>query len=201
MSGASATHPLVADLAFYYRREVAYATRFAIVGGGTATGLADTARGVVDAGLTDRPRGPGDPPGLQYTPLALSALCLVTNPANPMATVTTADLASVAWAGTEAAGGPFGAPLSRTFARPAQVRDFVLATPTAWGYVDLAFTGGLNLVAYDGIPCSPYAPYPARREFGVVTRGPPRGEVARFLRWVARDATAQRVITTRHVIP
>ena len=75
------------------------------------------------------------------------------------------------------------------------------ATPAAWGVVDLAFTSGLNIVAYEGLPCSATGPYPGRRELGFVTRGPPRGELARFLRWVARDATARRVIATRYVIP
>ena len=43
--------------------------------------------------------------------------------------------------------------------------------------------------------------YPARRTLGFVTRGRPRGELARFLRWVARDATAKRVIATRYIVP
>jgi phosphate transport system substrate-binding protein len=202
MSGASAAHPLVADLAFFYRREAAHTPRFAIVGGGTATGIADAARGVVDAGLTDRPPARGDPAGLQYTPVALSALCLVTNTANPVSNVTEAELQGIEWVGTEASRGWFAsAPPARMFTTPARVRDHVLATPTAWGYVDLAYSAGLNVVAYEGIPCSPAAPYPARRELGFVTRGPPRGELTRFLRWVARDATARRVIATRYVIP
>jgi phosphate transport system substrate-binding protein len=199
ISGASVAHPLAADLAFFYRRDTRHGPRFRLFGGGTATGIADTARGAVDAGLTDRPPGLGDPPGLHYTPLARSALCIVTNPANPAASVS--DLRSIEWAGTQAARGWFGTPLARTFTTPAQVREFVLATSSAWGYVELAFTAGLNVVAYQGNPCSETAPYPARREFGVVTRGRPRGALGRFLRWIARDATAKRVIASRYVVP
>jgi hypothetical protein len=157
LSGPGAAHPLAAELAYFYRRDTARAPRFSLLGGGTATGIADTARGVVDAALTDRPLGPGDPPGLRYTPLARSALCLVANPDNPVASVTAVE--GIEWAGSSAA------------------------------------------VAYEGLPCSPAAPYPARRELGVVTRGTPRGALGRFLRRLARDATAKRVIASRYVLP
>ena len=50
-----------------------HATRFALVGGGTEMGIADAARGIVDAGLVDRPLTASDPPGLTFTPLANSA--------------------------------------------------------------------------------------------------------------------------------
>ena len=68
MSGASAAQPLVADLAYFYRRETAHAPRFAIVGGGTAAGIADAARGIVDAGLSEPRLAPTRAdPVLQYT--------------------------------------------------------------------------------------------------------------------------------------
>jgi hypothetical protein len=50
-----------------------HATRFTLVGGGTEMGIADAARGIVDAGLVDRPLAASDPPGLTFTPLANSA--------------------------------------------------------------------------------------------------------------------------------
>ena len=40
----------LADLAYFYRRAVPHAPRFSLVGGGTGAGIADAARGVVDAG-------------------------------------------------------------------------------------------------------------------------------------------------------
>ena len=87
----------------------------------------------------------------------------------------------------------------------AQVRDYVAATPAAWGYVDLAYTAGLHAVPYEGVPCTRETivsgAYPARRPLGFVTRGAPRGALARFLRWIARDATARRVIATRYIVP
>jgi Subtilase family len=47
-----------------------HATRFTLVGGGTDMGIADAARGIVDAGLVDRPLTATDPAGLTFTPLA-----------------------------------------------------------------------------------------------------------------------------------
>jgi len=41
--------------------------------------------------------------------------------------------------------------------------------------------------------------YPARRPLGVITRGQPRGALARFLRWTRNSRTARRVIATRYI--
>jgi phosphate transport system substrate-binding protein len=90
----------------------------------------------------------------------------------------------------------------RTFTSSAQVRDFLQATPNAWGYVDLAFTRGLHTVPYEGVACTRATvasrAYPARSEIGFVTRGRPAGRMARFIRWVRRSAKARRVIATRY---
>jgi phosphate transport system substrate-binding protein len=91
----------------------------------------------------------------------------------------------------------------RTFAVAAQVRDFVESTPAAWGYVDLALASRLNVLTYEGVPCSRATirtgTYPAQRPLGVVTRGRPRGAIARFLRWVATSRKARQVIATRYI--
>jgi phosphate transport system substrate-binding protein len=91
----------------------------------------------------------------------------------------------------------------RTFTSSAQVRDYVKATPNAWGYVDLAFTAGVHVIPYEGGVCSrstvASGAYPARTQLGFVSRGEPKGRVARFLRWVRRSAKARRVIASRYV--
>ncbi len=91
----------------------------------------------------------------------------------------------------------------RTFATPQQVRVYVLATPSAWGYVDFAFTKGLHVVPYEGVPCSratiASGAYPARSEIAFVTRGAPRGAAARFIRWTRTSALARRIIRLRYV--
>ena len=93
----------------------------------------------------------------------------------------------------------------RTFLTAAQVRAFVEATPGAWGYVDFAFTDRLHVLRYDGVACDRATirsgAYPAQRPLGLVTRGRPRGPVARFLRWVAASRKARQVIATRYLIP
>ena len=234
MSGASPARALVADLAVFYRRETRNAPRFSIVGGGTGIGIADAARGIVDAGLSGRALTDADPPGLVFTPLAASAICLVTNAANPLPSLTRAqiqdlvagrltswsqvpgsprsdpivhvgfDLTSAARATFLSAFVDLETPLAyqpRTFTATAQVRNFIQVTPGAWGYLDLAFTPGLHTVDYEGTRCSATGSYPAQRQMGFVTRGRPRGALARFLRWIKRDATAKRVIRTRYVVP
>jgi ABC-type phosphate transport system substrate-binding protein len=83
------------------------------------------------------------------------------------------------------------------------MRDFIKATPNAWGYVDLAFAGELHVIPFDGIPCARATvasdAYPARTELGFVTRGRPKGRVARFIHWVRTSRKARRVIATRYV--
>jgi hypothetical protein len=80
LSGSSATGAKVAEVL----RERPHATRFQLVGGGTEMGTADAARGIVDAGLVDRPLTETDPPGLIFTPLAGSdTLGFVTGGAPP----------------------------------------------------------------------------------------------------------------------
>ena len=238
MSGATPAQAVVADLAYFYRREARNAPRFSLVGGGTGAAIADAARGIVDAGLSGRELTASDPPGLVFTPLALSAVCLVTNVANPLPNLTRAQLQDVvagrvtAWSqipgarlrdpiesvALDLASAPRSVFLNvlvdldtpvayspRTFNVTAQVRDHVAATPAAWGYLDLAFARGLHVVPYEGVACTRETlvsgTYPGRVTMGFVTRGRPRGALARFLRWIARDATAKRVIATRYVVP
>jgi phosphate transport system substrate-binding protein len=237
-SGAPAAGAVVADLAYFYRHEVRRPPPFSIVGGSAGSGIADVARGIVDAGLSSRPLGAGDPPGLVVTPFALSGICLVTNVANPVPNLTRAELQDLvsgrltSW--SQVPGSPRSdaiAPVAfdpsagaavvflstfvdltttvgyvpRTFFAPADVRDFIEATPSAWGYVDLVFARGLHAVPYEGVPCTKRAilsgAYPARSPLGFVTQGQPRGALARFVRWVTHSATARRVIATRYVLP
>jgi phosphate transport system substrate-binding protein len=91
----------------------------------------------------------------------------------------------------------------RAFSTVRAVRAFVLATPTAVGYVDFGFIGGLHAVPFDGIPCSratiASGVYPGRRQLSLVTRGRPRGGAARFMAWVRTSAVARRVIAARSV--
>jgi len=59
------------------------------------------------------------------------------------------------------------------------------------------------VVTYEGIGCTQATikdgSYPARRPLGVVTRGRPRGALARFLRWATTSRKARQVIATRYI--
>jgi phosphate transport system substrate-binding protein len=91
----------------------------------------------------------------------------------------------------------------RTFSTAAQLRDFVEQTPGAFGYADLALTAPVHRVRYQGVACSrrtiALGTYPAQRPLGVVTRGRPRGALARFLHWARTSRTARRVIGSRYI--
>jgi phosphate transport system substrate-binding protein len=236
MSGSTSALPLLADLAYFYGRATREAPRFELVGGGTATGISDAARGIVDAGLVSRNLGPIDPPGLVLTPFALSGVCLVSNRANPVPGLTRAQVQDILagrvtiWSQVPGSSRtdaivPVGLDVTtgarlvfeavfvdtatriayapRTFVTAAQVRDVVEATPAAWGYVDVAFTKSLHAISYEGVACDRATirsgTYPAQRPLGVVTRGRPRGALARFLRWVATSRKAHQVIATRYI--
>ena len=236
LSGSTTTLPIVADLAYFYTRATPGAPRIEIVGGGTQTGITDTARGITSAGMISRGLTAQDPPGLVLTPIALSGVCLVTNRANPVPGVSHAQvqelvagrttswsqipgsprtdaIVPVALDPTTGARNVFetvfvdeATPLGytpRTFLTAAQVRTYVEATPAAWGYVDVAFTDGLHALRYDGVACERATirsgAYPARRPLGIVTRGRPRGPVARFLRWIAASPKARQVIASRYL--
>jgi len=90
-----------------------------------------------------------------------------------------------------------------TLASETQLRDYVEQTPAAFGYVDRSLTGALHPMAYNGVACTratiAAGSYPAARRIGVVTRGRPRGALARFLRWTRTSRTARRVIETRYL--
>jgi phosphate transport system substrate-binding protein len=238
MSGSVVTRSLVADLAYFYRHAVDDPPGFSLVGGVTATGIADAQRGISDAGMVSRALASGDPADLRLTTLARSGVCLVTNRANPVAGITRAQIQDIvagrvtSW--SQVPGSPRSDPIVPvaldpttggaqvfqtvfvddatpalyhpvTLAADTQVRDYVERTPPAFGYVDLALTGPLHVARYDGVGCTRAtiraATYPASRPLGVVTRGEPRGALARFLRWVRTSRRARAVIATRYVTP
>jgi phosphate transport system substrate-binding protein len=90
-----------------------------------------------------------------------------------------------------------------TLASEAQVRDYVEQTPGAFGYVDLSISDPLHAIPYNGVGCTratvASGVYPAARPLGVVTRGRPRGALARFLRWATTSRKARSVITRRYL--
>lgn len=236
LNGQDIVVSLVADLAYFYRHAVTDAPRFSLTAGGTSAGMADTARGIADGGMVSRALADGDPPGLVLTRLARSGLCLATNRANPIASISRAQLQDLvagrvtSWAGfagsrrtdaitpitlapTVGGGRVFQSvfvddttPVAWspvTLISSTQARDYIEQTPGAFGYADLALTGPLHVIAYEGVGCTRRTiadgSYPASRPLGIVTQGAPRGALGRFLSWVRRSPTARRVIASRYV--
>jgi hypothetical protein len=139
--------------------------RIELVGGGTGMGIADAARGIVDAGLTSRSIFPGDPQGLVFTQFANRDGCLVTN-----GVPTQLPSEGVASAAPEEFLEDLGTSKPRLFASSKEAADFVRATPGAWGYVDPADSEGLQVRVCRSYP------------LGIVTRGAPNGVLTGLLR-------------------
>ena len=59
--------------------------KFKLAQGGSDVGVADVAAGRVTIGNSSRDPKPSDPGGLVFNPIAKDAICVVTNPANPLA--------------------------------------------------------------------------------------------------------------------
>jgi phosphate transport system substrate-binding protein len=90
-----------------------------------------------------------------------------------------------------------------TLATETQVRDYIERTPAGFGYLDRVLAGSLRVTAFEGVGCTRASikggTYPAARPLGVVTRGRPRGALARFLRWARTSPKAREVIATRYL--
>jgi phosphate transport system substrate-binding protein len=84
------------------------------------------------------------------------------------------------------------------------IQQAVKSDKNAIGYVSADFTSGVNAAAYQGVPCTvanaKSGQYGGVRSFYMVTRGAPRGAVAKFIKWVQTARTAQRIIAT-HWVP
>ena len=73
------------------------------------------------------------------------------------------------------------------------VQSKVKNDPNAIGFVSFAFTGGVNTVGYQGIPCTlrnaKSGQYQGVRNFWMVTKGSPKGAASKFIAWVTSGNT------------
>lgn len=83
------------------------------------------------------------------------------------------------------------------------VQNTVASDKNAIGYMSFDFTQGLNAVGYQGVGCTlanaKSGQYGGVRSFYMVTRGPARGGVAKFIQWVQGSPVAQRIIGKGYV--
>lgn len=101
MSGSTSVAPLATLLAKKYvqthNRGRAHkgAARFKIAQGGSDVGVADVAAGRVTIGNSSRDPKPSDPGGLVFNKIAKDAICIVTNPANPLGNLSQEQIQSI----------------------------------------------------------------------------------------------------------
>lgn len=95
ISGATASYPLVSLLAQKYVKTHPKKVKFKIAQGGAQIGVNDVAAGRVTIGDVSRDPLSSDPAGLVFYPIAKYAICVVTNKANTLANLTTAQAISI----------------------------------------------------------------------------------------------------------
>jgi phosphate transport system substrate-binding protein len=95
ISGATASYPLVSLLAQKYVKTHPGKVKFKISQGGAQIGVNDVAAGRVSIGDVSREPLPSDPAGLVFYPIAKYAICVITNKANTLSNLTTAQLVSI----------------------------------------------------------------------------------------------------------
>jgi phosphate transport system substrate-binding protein len=83
------------------------------------------------------------------------------------------------------------------------VQQAVRSDKAGIGYVSLAFTSGVHAAAYKGVACnlrnSKSGQYGGLRNFWMVTRGPATGAAAKWIKWIQKSSTANRIIATEWV--
>ena len=84
MSGSTSVAPLASLLAKAYLKQYPGRVKFKLAQGGSDVGVADVAAGRVTIGNSSRDPKPSDPGGLVFNKIAKDAICIVTNPANPL---------------------------------------------------------------------------------------------------------------------
>jgi phosphate transport system substrate-binding protein len=94
-SGSTAEYPLVQALANKYSKLQHKAVRFRISQGGSSVGVNEVNEGRVEIGMVAREQLATDPTGLDFYPFAKYAICIVTNVANPLANLTTAQAIAI----------------------------------------------------------------------------------------------------------
>lgn len=86
ISGSTSVAPLATLLAQkYVKSPQGKGTKFKILQGGSDVGISDVSRGRVTVGMSSRDPKPSDPGGIVFNRIAKDAICMVTNPANGVA--------------------------------------------------------------------------------------------------------------------
>lgn len=94
MSGSTSVAPLTAKLAKQYVK-THRGVSFKLLQGGSDVGISDVAHDRVTIGNSSRDPKPTDPAGLVFNKIARDAVCLITNSANPVGNLSTAQIQGI----------------------------------------------------------------------------------------------------------
>jgi len=101
-----------------------------------------------------------------------------------------------------------GSSLSPTAARLASnglIQAAVKRDPAAIGFVSIEFLSGVSAATYQGVACTTAnaksGAYKGTRSFWMVTKGKPKGETARFIRWIQTSSAARKIIVAQKAVP
>ncbi len=95
MSGSTSVYPLSVQLAKGYVAKYKNRARFKILQGGSDIGINDVSRGRVTIGAASRERLPADPGGLTFNPIARDGVCVITNRANAISSLSQAQIQDI----------------------------------------------------------------------------------------------------------
>lgn len=234
LSGSTSVAPLAAKLASKYVKKNK-GVQFKLLQGGSDVGIADVSRGRVTLGMSSRDPKSSDPGGLVFNKIARDAICIVTNPDNPLSNISQAQVQAVFGGSVRDWGAVSGSGLNSTidvivrtaasgtqdafqkifmgstkvFSGASQkssnglVQQSVASNSNAIGYVSLAFTKGTSPVPYNGVPCTlenaKSGQYSGVRSFYLVSRGAPTEPAQKWINWIRKNPSAQKIIASEWV--
>jgi len=83
------------------------------------------------------------------------------------------------------------------------IEQAVQSDPAGIGYVSLFFTHDVNVIPYQGVPCTlrnaKSGQYTGVRNFYMVTRGPAVGGAAKWIKWITHSKAASKITATQWV--
>lgn len=83
------------------------------------------------------------------------------------------------------------------------IQQSVKSNDSAIGYVSLAFTSGVNALAYEGVPCTlanaKSGQYTGVRNFWMVSRGQLSGPAKKWINWIRSNPAAEKIIASQWV--
>jgi phosphate transport system substrate-binding protein len=94
-SGSTSVAPLAVQLAKGYLKANPGRAKFKIAQGGSDVGIADVGAGRVSIGMSSRDQKSSDASDLVFNKIARDAVCIITNPANPIANLSTAQIQAI----------------------------------------------------------------------------------------------------------